>query len=122
MRRSRSRGPPRSRATSATGTAPRRCARSCCDGRRRHSTRRPPPIAAKEQFLAILSHELRTPLAAMLGWTQMLRNRQVPAERTQHALDVIHRNTVLQARLIDDLLDEPRLQHGVPMDDVERVL
>jgi PAS domain S-box-containing protein len=66
----------------------------------------------KDQFLAILSHELRTPLAAMLGWTQMLRNRQVPAERTQHALDVIHRNTVLQARLIDDLLDVARIEAG----------
>ena len=66
----------------------------------------------KDQFLAILSHELRTPLAAMLGWTQMLRKRQVPAERTQHALDVIHRNTVLQARLIDDLLDVARIEAG----------
>ena len=66
----------------------------------------------KDQFLAVLSHELRTPLAAMLGWIQMLRNRQVPAERTQHALDVIHRNTVLQARLIDDLLDVFRIETG----------
>jgi PAS domain S-box-containing protein len=66
----------------------------------------------KDQFLAILSHELRTPLSAMFGWIQMLRNQQVPAERTQHALDVIHRNTVLQARLIDDLLDIARVQTG----------
>jgi CheY-like chemotaxis protein len=48
----------------------------------------------------------------MLGWTQMLRKQQVPAERTQHALDVIHRNTVLQARLIDDLLDVARIEAG----------
>ncbi len=67
---------------------------------------------SKDQFLAILSHELRTPLAAMLGWVQMLRQQQVPAERTQHALDVIHRNTVLQSRLIDDLLDVARIRAG----------
>jgi PAS domain S-box-containing protein len=66
----------------------------------------------KDQFLAILSHELRTPLSSMLGWVQMLRNRQVPPERTQHALDVIHRNSVLQARLIDDLLDVARIEAG----------
>jgi signal transduction histidine kinase len=66
----------------------------------------------KDQFLAILSHELRTPLSAMLGWIQMLRNGHVPAERAQHALDVIHRNTVLQAKLIDDLLDIARVQTG----------
>ena len=66
----------------------------------------------KDQFLAILSHELRTPLSAVLGWVQMLRNRHVPPERTQHALDVIHRNTVLQAKLIDDLLDIARVEAG----------
>src|SRR5206468_4595088 len=66
----------------------------------------------KDQFLAMLSHELRTPLSAMLGWVQMLRKRQVPPERTQHALDVIHRNTVLQAKLIDDLLDIARVEAG----------
>ncbi len=82
---------------------------------RRAETARDEAAAAnrtKDQFLAILSHELRTPLAAMLGWTQMLRKRQVPAERTQHALDVIHRKTVLQARLIDDLLDVARIEAG----------
>ena len=66
----------------------------------------------KDQFLAILSHELRTPLSAVLGWVQMLRSRHVPPERTQHALNVIHRNTVLQAKLIDDLLDIARVEVG----------
>ena len=66
----------------------------------------------KDQFLAILSHELRTPLSAVLGWVQMLRNRHVSPERTQHALNVIHRNTVLQAKLIDDLLDIARVEAG----------
>jgi PAS domain S-box-containing protein len=66
----------------------------------------------KNQFLAILSHELRTPLSSILGWVQMLRKRQVSPDRTSHALDVIHRNTVVQAKLIDDLLDVARVETG----------
>ena len=36
---------------------------------------------AKDEFVAMISHELRTPLNAILGWAQMLRNPNFPAER-----------------------------------------
>ena len=58
----------------------------------------------KDQFLATLSHELRTPLNAVLGWARILRSRPV-GEQTAHAVAVIERNALAQARLIDDLLD-----------------
>ena len=65
----------------------------------------------KDEFLATLSHELRTPLNAVLGWTRILRGKHDdPA--TRHALDVIERNAVAQARLIDDLLDVSRIITG----------
>ena len=65
----------------------------------------------KDEFLATLSHELRTPLNAVLGWTKILRTRdtQAPAD---HALEVIERNALAQARLIDDLLDVSRIITG----------
>ena len=66
----------------------------------------------KDEFLATLSHELRTPLNAVLGWTQMLTRQGVNAEQTTHALEVIERNTMAQARLIDDLLDVSALTGG----------
>jgi PAS domain S-box-containing protein len=65
----------------------------------------------KDEFLATLSHELRTPLNAVLGWAHILRARHADAE-TRHALDVIERNAVAQARLIDDLLDVSRIITG----------
>jgi signal transduction histidine kinase/ActR/RegA family two-component response regulator len=66
----------------------------------------------KDEFLATLSHELRTPLNAVLGWTHVLRSKQVPAETTTRALESIERNARAQARLIEDLLEISRIVTG----------
>jgi PAS domain S-box-containing protein len=65
----------------------------------------------KDEFLATLSHELRTPLNAVLGWAHILRLKHDDPD-TRRALDVIERNAVAQARLIDDLLDVSRIITG----------
>jgi PAS domain S-box-containing protein len=67
---------------------------------------------SKDDFLATLSHELRTPLTSMLGWIRMLRGGRLDAEQTARALETIERNTRLQAKLIDDLLDVSRIVAG----------
>jgi PAS domain S-box-containing protein len=67
---------------------------------------------AKDQFLAMVSHELRTPLTAILGWARMLRDGLLDGPSAVRALDVIERNTTLQAHLIDDLLDLSRIITG----------
>ena len=66
----------------------------------------------KDEFLATLSHELRTPLNAILGWVQMLQTGGVSQDRLRHAINVIGRNTLLQARLIEDILDVSRIMSG----------
>lgn len=78
--------------------------------------------ALKDEFLANLSHELRTPLTAILGWTQVLRRR--PAAETagiRDGLEIIERNTRLQAQLIEDLLDMSRIDSGKMRIDVQPV-
>ena len=67
---------------------------------------------AKDEFLAVLSHELRTPLNPILGWTQLLQNRQLNEAQTEKALAIIERNANLQVQLIDDLLDVSRIIQG----------
>jgi PAS domain S-box-containing protein len=66
----------------------------------------------KDEFLATVSHELRTPLNAVVGWTQMLVQRQVDESRLGYALSVIERNANAQVRLIEDLLDLSKLAAG----------
>jgi signal transduction histidine kinase len=65
----------------------------------------------KDEFLATLSHEIRTPLNAIIGWTRILQTQ--PSIRSRaHALEIIERNAMLQARLVDDLLDMTRVISG----------
>ena len=72
----------------------------------------------KDDFLAVLSHELRTPLTAILGWVRMLERGVLPEAKAIEGLRAIDRNTRLQARLINDLLDVSRIVSGKL--DVER--
>jgi PAS domain S-box-containing protein len=67
---------------------------------------------AKDRFLATVSHELRTPLTAMLGWTRMLQAGMLDSATTARALKAIERNSELQAKLIEDLLDLSRIVTG----------
>jgi signal transduction histidine kinase len=66
----------------------------------------------KDEFLAIVSHELRSPLNAMLGWAQMLRNRQLNETMVSRGLETIERNARAQVKLIEDLLDISRIIRG----------
>jgi PAS domain S-box-containing protein len=65
----------------------------------------------KDEFLATLSHELRTPLNAILGWSQVLRLKEVGQEVAE-GLKVIERNARAQAQIIEDLLDMSSIISG----------
>jgi signal transduction histidine kinase len=67
---------------------------------------------AKDHFLAVLSHELRTPLTPVLAAAELLHRRLGESADAREPLDIIRRNVLLQARLIDDLLDLTRIAHG----------
>ena len=67
---------------------------------------------AKDDFLATLSHELRTPLNAILGWTHILSTHLDDRDTATQAIEVIERNAVTQARLINDILEVSRIITG----------
>jgi signal transduction histidine kinase len=67
----------------------------------------------KDEFLALLSHELRTPLHVINNWLwQLKQGKNIQPAILEKALDVIERNTALQCRLVDDLLDVSRAAAG----------
>jgi signal transduction histidine kinase/CheY-like chemotaxis protein len=76
---------------------------------------------AKDEFIAMVSHELRTPLTAMLGWTRMLRSRQLDTRSSTHALEVIERNLRQQTQILTDLLDVSRIVSGKLTLDVQMI-
>ncbi|WP_413574775.1 ATP-binding protein [Bdellovibrio sp. HCB290] len=67
---------------------------------------------AKDNFLLTVSHELRTPLNAIIGWVDILREDKVTDDDYDQGLEVIHRNALAQARIVEDLLDSTRIVVG----------
>jgi PAS domain S-box-containing protein len=66
----------------------------------------------KDEFLSVLSHELRTPLSAIQAWGHLLASGRARPEEMRQAGDVILRNTTVQRRVIEDLLDIGRIVSG----------
>ncbi|HEX7060736.1 MAG TPA: PAS domain S-box protein [Woeseiaceae bacterium] len=75
----------------------------------------------KDEFVAMVSHELRTPLNAILGWTQLMMQSPSDQDIVARGLDVISRNTRVQAQLVSDLLDVSRIVSGKLRLTIERV-
>ncbi|MGH7940949.1 MAG: PAS domain S-box protein, partial [Limisphaerales bacterium] len=67
---------------------------------------------AKDDFLAALSHELRTPLnPVLMVASDRASNNELPSD-VRSDFEAIAKNIEMEARLIDDLLDITRINHG----------
>ena len=66
----------------------------------------------KDEFLATLAHELRNPLAPMRYALAMMRLSGDPTQGRQ-ARDILERQVNHMARLIEDLLDQSRINRGL---------
>ncbi|BAZ40985.1 two-component hybrid sensor and regulator [Calothrix sp. NIES-4101] len=67
---------------------------------------------AKDDFVAMVSHDLRSPLNAIIGWSTLLRTRQLDEVAVNRALEIIERNAKSQAKILEDLLDISRMLRG----------
>ena len=67
---------------------------------------------AKDAFLAKLGHELRTPLTPVLAIVSAALDERSIAPAFRSSLEIVHRNVCLEARLIDDLLDQSLISLG----------
>ncbi|RIW38380.1 response regulator [Bacillus salacetis] len=66
----------------------------------------------KNELVSTVSHELRTPLASVLGYTELLINRELKPERQKKYLGTIHQEANRLTALINDFLDVQRMEAG----------
>jgi PAS domain S-box-containing protein len=65
-------------------------------------------LAAMGQMLAGVAHELNNPLTAVLGVTELLRERSGVDESTKRQLELTHRQARRAARIVQNLLEFSR--------------
>lgn len=64
---------------------------------------------AKSRFLANLSHEIRSPLTSILGYSELLLQKEYNDE-TGEKIAIIHRNGIHLLNLINDVLDLSKIE------------
>lgn len=66
---------------------------------------------AKTSFLAMMSHELRTPINGMLGFSELLREKQLTGEQREFA-SIIGDSANHLLNVVNDILDISRVEQG----------
>jgi signal transduction histidine kinase/CheY-like chemotaxis protein len=66
----------------------------------------------KSEFVSTVSHELRTPLSSVLGFTELLLNKELKPERRTKYLQTIYNEALRLTDLINDFLDIQRMESG----------
>ncbi len=66
----------------------------------------------KTEFVSIVSHELRTPLTSILGYTELLLNREFTADERRQFISTVYIEASRLSQLVEDLLNFSRLEAG----------
>ncbi|MFZ2739715.1 MAG: ATP-binding protein [Burkholderiaceae bacterium] len=70
----------------------------------------------KSEFIATAAHELRTPMVSILGFTELLLERNYAPERQNDMLQTIYRQSEILIKMVSDLLDLSRIESGQGLD------
>ena len=64
----------------------------------------------KSVFLANVSHEIRTPLSAILGFSDLLKERALSETERNQFIEIINRNGKSLIKIVDDVLDLTKVE------------
>ena len=67
---------------------------------------------AKNQFLANMSHEIRTPMNAIIGYSELLLEDETLVDSKRKHITTIHHSAYSLLKLLNDILDTAKLEHG----------
>jgi PAS domain S-box-containing protein len=66
----------------------------------------------KSAFLANMSHEIRTPMNGIMGFAQILQEKEYPRAQQKKFLNIIHSRTLHLMNIINDLIDISKIEAG----------
>ncbi|MDX1529617.1 MAG: response regulator, partial [Gammaproteobacteria bacterium] len=68
--------------------------------------------ALKSEFLSHMTHELRTPLTAIMGYNRLLTDSDMSDEDRRNQVNIIDKNCQHLLSLINNLLDQAKIEAG----------
>lgn len=66
----------------------------------------------KSSFLANMSHEIRTPMNGIMGFAELLKNRDIRGEKQQEYINIIQKSGKRMLNIINDLIDISKIEAG----------
>jgi PAS domain S-box-containing protein len=64
----------------------------------------------KNHFLANMSHEIRTPINTIIGFSELIKNENLPVQKRNKYSGIIEENSQSLLRLIDDIIDVAKIE------------
>ena len=64
----------------------------------------------KSEFLSAAAHELRTPMSSVFGFSEILLNKELGPDQQREILAIIHKQSALLVRIVNELLDLARIE------------
>ncbi len=64
----------------------------------------------KNHFLANMSHEIRTPINTIIGFSELIKNENLPSQKRHKYSGIIEENSQSLLRLIDDIIDVAKIE------------
>ena len=66
----------------------------------------------KSAFLANMSHEIRTPMNGILGFADLLKEKDLSGEKKEKYINIIERSGTRMLNIINDLIDISKVESG----------
>lgn len=66
----------------------------------------------KSAFLANISHEIRTPMNGILGFTSLLKSKELKQDKQKRYIEIIENSGKRMLNLINDLIDISKIEAG----------